>query len=108
MVLVTGPTGSGKSTTLYASLNKINDVSRNIITVEDPVEYNLPGISQMQANAKIGLTFATGLRTIVRQDPDVIMPKQRRVHSGRWNIRQRSAGDHLQQTRVLYARGGRI
>jgi type IV pilus assembly protein PilB len=73
MVLVTGPTGSGKSTTLYASLNKINDISRNIITVEDPVEYNLPGISQMQANAKIGLTFAAGLRTIVRQDPDVIM-----------------------------------
>jgi len=73
MILVTGPTGSGKSTTLYASLNKINDVSRNIITVEDPVEYNLPGISQMQANHKIGLTFATGLRTIVRQDPDVIM-----------------------------------
>jgi len=73
MILVTGPTGSGKSTTLYTSLNQINDVSRNIITVEDPVEYNLPGISQMQANPKIGLTFATGLRTIVRQDPDVIM-----------------------------------
>jgi type IV pilus assembly protein PilB len=73
IILVTGPTGSGKSTTLYASLNKINDVQRNIITVEDPVEYNLPGISQMQANAKIGLTFAAGLRTIVRQDPDVIM-----------------------------------
>ncbi|MCC6727971.1 MAG: type II/IV secretion system protein [Chthonomonadales bacterium] len=73
MILVTGPTGSGKSTTLYTSLNQINDVSRNIITVEDPVEYNLAGISQMQANAKIGLTFATGLRTIVRQDPDVIM-----------------------------------
>jgi type IV pilus assembly protein PilB len=73
MILVTGPTGSGKSTTLYASLNKINDVSRNIITVEDPVEYNLAGISQMQANTKIGLTFAAGLRTIVRQDPDVIM-----------------------------------
>jgi type IV pilus assembly protein PilB len=73
MILVTGPTGSGKSTTLYASLNKINDISRNIITVEDPVEYNLAGISQMQANPKIGLTFAAGLRTIVRQDPDVIM-----------------------------------
>ncbi len=73
MILVTGPTGSGKSTTLYASLNKINDVSVNIITVEDPVEYNLAGISQMQANPKIGLTFAAGLRTIVRQDPDIIM-----------------------------------
>jgi type IV pilus assembly protein PilB len=73
MILVTGPTGSGKSTTLYASLNKINDISLNINTIEDPVEYNLPGISQMQANHKIGLTFATGLRTLVRQDPDVIM-----------------------------------
>ncbi len=73
IILVTGPTGSGKSTTLYASLNKINDVSRNIITVEDPVEYQLAGISQMQANPKIGLTFAVGLKTIVRQDPDVIM-----------------------------------
>jgi len=73
IILVTGPTGSGKSTTLYASLNKINDISRNIITVEDPVEYQLAGISQMQANPKIGLTFAVGLKTIVRQDPDVIM-----------------------------------
>jgi len=73
MILVTGPTGSGKSTTLYAALNKINEVSRNIITVEDPVEYNLAGISQVQANPKIGLTFAAALRTIVRQDPDVIM-----------------------------------
>lgn len=73
MILVTGPTGSGKSTTLYAALNRINDIAINIITVEDPVEYNLPGISQMQANPRIGLTFATGLRTIVRQDPDVIM-----------------------------------
>lgn len=73
MILVTGPTGSGKSTTLYASLNKINDTAVNIITVEDPVEYNLAGINQMQANPKIGLTFAAGLRTIVRQDPDVIM-----------------------------------
>jgi type IV pilus assembly protein PilB len=73
MILVTGPTGSGKSTTLYTALNQINDISRNIITVEDPVEYNLPGINQMQANSKIGLTFAAGLRTIVRQDPDVIM-----------------------------------
>jgi type IV pilus assembly protein PilB len=73
IILVTGPTGSGKSTTLYASLNKINDITRNIITVEDPVEYQLPGISQMQAKPKIGLTFAVGLKTIVRQDPDVIM-----------------------------------
>jgi type II secretory ATPase GspE/PulE/Tfp pilus assembly ATPase PilB-like protein len=73
IILVTGPTGSGKPTTLYASLNKINDPTRNIITVEDPVEYNLAGINQMPVNHKIGITFATGLRTIVRQDPDVIM-----------------------------------
>jgi len=73
MILVTGPTGSGKSTSLYAALNQINDISRNIITVEDPVEYNLAGISQVQAMPKIGLNFAAALRTIVRQDPDVIM-----------------------------------
>lgn len=73
IILVTGPTGSGKSTTLYASLNKINDKSRNIITVEDPIEYHLKGINQAQVNSKIGMTFAAGLRTIVRQDPDVIM-----------------------------------
>ena len=73
IILVTGPTGSGKSTTLYASLNKINAPTVNIITVEDPVEYNLPGINQMPVNHKIGITFATGLRTIVRQDPDIIM-----------------------------------
>ncbi len=73
MVLVTGPTGSGKSTTLYASLNRINDIGRNIITIEDPVEYNLAGINQSQVNSKIGVNFATGLRAIVRQDPDVIM-----------------------------------
>src|SRR5687767_6163179 len=73
IILVTGPTGSGKSTTPYASLNKINAPTVNIITVEDPVEYNLPGINQMPVNHKIGITFATGLRTIVRQDPDIIM-----------------------------------
>jgi type IV pilus assembly protein PilB len=72
-VLVTGPTGSGKSTTLYAALNAINDVSRNIITIEDPVEYQLPGINQLQTNLKAGLTFARGLRSMLRADPDVIM-----------------------------------
>ena len=71
--LVTGPTGSGKTTTLYASLSRINSVDRNIITVEDPIEYDLKGIGQIQANPKIGLTFASGLRAILRQDPDVIM-----------------------------------
>ena len=73
MVVVVGPTGSGKSTTLYASLNLINDASRNIMTLEDPVEQNITGINQIQVNARIGLTFASGLRTLVRQDPDVIL-----------------------------------
>lgn len=71
--LVTGPTGSGKSTTLGACLKRINSPERNIITVEDPVEYNLPGIGQIAVNHKVGLTFATGLRAILRQDPDVVM-----------------------------------
>jgi type IV pilus assembly protein PilB len=73
MILVTGPTGSGKTTTLYATLSKINTLDKNIITVEDPVEYQLPRINQVQVNPKAGLTFATGLRSILRQDPDVIM-----------------------------------
>ena len=72
-VLVTGPTGSGKSTTLYAALNAINDIERNIITIEDPVEYQLPGINQLQVNHKAGLTFAAGLRSMLRADPDIIM-----------------------------------
>lgn len=73
IILLTGPTGSGKSTTLYASLNAINSIEKNIITVEDPVEYNLDLIRQTQVNPKIGFTFAVGLRSILRQDPDVIM-----------------------------------
>jgi len=73
IILVTGPTGSGKTTTLYSTLGILNNPDINIITVEDPVEYQLNGISQMQVNPKIGLTFANGLRTIVRQDPDVIL-----------------------------------
>ena len=72
-ILVTGPTGSGKSTTLYATLNILNDVTRNIITVEDPVEYRLPGISQMQIHHKAGLSFAVALRSILRADPDVVL-----------------------------------
>jgi type IV pilus assembly protein PilB len=72
-VLVTGPTGSGKSTTLYAALNAINSVDKNIITIEDPVEYQLQGINQLQVNHKAGLTFAQGLRSMLRADPDVIM-----------------------------------
>ncbi|ARK31598.1 GspE/PulE family protein [Halalkalibacter krulwichiae] len=73
IILVTGPTGSGKSTTLYSALSKLNSEDVNIITVEDPVEYQLKGINQVQVNANIGLTFASGLRSILRQDPDIIM-----------------------------------
>ncbi len=73
IVLVTGPTGSGKTTTLYAGLGEINDASRNILTIEDPVEYLLPGIGQMPVNTRVGMSFARGLRAILRQDPDVVM-----------------------------------
>jgi type IV pilus assembly protein PilB len=72
-VLATGPTGSGKSTTLYAALNEINEPQRNIITIEDPVEYQIAGINQLQVNIKAGLSFAAGLRSMLRADPDVIM-----------------------------------
>src|SRR3990170_3725409 len=90
IILVTGPTGSGKTTTLYAALDKINSSDRKIITVEDPVEYQLKGVNQIPVKPKIGLTFATGLRSIVRQDPDVIMVVEIRdaetadiaIHSG--------------------------
>ena len=73
MILVTGPTGSGKSTTLYSVLNQLNQPTRNIITIEEPVEYQLEGITQIQVNADIGLTFAVGLRSILRQNPDIVM-----------------------------------
>jgi len=73
VILVTGPTGSGKTTTLYSVLNTLNSPEKNIITVEDPVEYRLPGIRQSQVNPKAGLTFAAGLRSILRQDPDIIL-----------------------------------
>src|SRR5581483_5710620 len=72
-ILVTGPTGSGKSTTLYATLNILNDESKNVITVEDPVEYRLPNINQVQVNPKAGLTFAGALRSILRSDPDIVL-----------------------------------
>lgn len=73
IVLVTGPTGSGKTTTLYAALSELNDHSRNILTIEDPIEYNLEGIGQTQVNVKAEMTFARGLRAMLRQDPDVVM-----------------------------------
>ncbi|MFB3160718.1 ATPase, T2SS/T4P/T4SS family [Neobacillus sp. 179-J 1A1 HS] len=73
IVLITGPTGSGKSSTLYAALNKLNSEEVNIITIEDPVEYQLEGINQIQVNTNVGMTFAAGLRSILRQDPNIIM-----------------------------------
>jgi general secretion pathway protein E len=73
ILLVTGPTGSGKTTTLYAALERINDNTRNIMTVEDPIEYYIDGIGQTQVNTKVDMTFARGLRAILRQDPDVVM-----------------------------------
>jgi len=73
IILVTGPTGAGKTTTLYAVLSILNESTRNILTVEDPIEYDLPGVGQTQVNAKIGMTFARGLRAILRQDPDIVM-----------------------------------
>ena len=80
IILVTGPTGSGKTTTLYACLNRINTPEKNILTAEDPVEYELRGIGQMQVQPKIGLTFASGMRSFLRQDPDVIMVGEIRDH----------------------------
>ena len=73
MVICAGPTGAGKTTTLYASLLEVNSAGKNITTVEDPVEYVFPGINQIQTNDQAGLTFATGLKAILRQDPDVIL-----------------------------------
>jgi general secretion pathway protein E len=73
MILVTGPVGSGKTTTLYSALNEINILTKSIITIEDPVEYQLPGISQVEVDSRIGLTFAAGLRAILRQDPNTLM-----------------------------------
>jgi general secretion pathway protein E/type IV pilus assembly protein PilB len=80
VILATGPTGSGKSTSLYASLQEIYSPTTNILTIEDPVEYQVPGISQIQVRPQIGLTFASGLRSIVRQDPDIIMVGEIRDH----------------------------
>ncbi|MCX7823352.1 MAG: type IV-A pilus assembly ATPase PilB [Syntrophobacterales bacterium] len=80
MVLVTGPTGSGKTTTLYSALTELNKTERNISTVEDPVEYNLPGINQVQVHEAIGLTFSAALRAFLRQDPDIIMVGEIRDH----------------------------
>lgn len=95
IILVTGPTGSGKTTTLYAALSYLNAVERNIMTVEDPVEYELPGISQTQVNLKTNMTFARGLRAILRQDPDVVMIGEIRDHETAQIAVQASLTGHL-------------
>ncbi len=95
IVLVTGPTGSGKTTTLYAALERINDIERKIITVEDPVEYQLRGINQIQVSQKTGLTFAAGLRAILRHDPDVVLIGEIRDHETAEIAVQASLTGHL-------------
>ncbi|MEZ6241509.1 MAG: type II/IV secretion system protein [Phycisphaerales bacterium] len=95
MLLVTGPTGSGKTTTLYAALGRIDRASRNVMTIEDPVEYRLEGISQMQVNPKRNVTFATGLRALLRQDPDVILVGEVRDHETAQLAVQASLTGHL-------------
>jgi general secretion pathway protein E len=95
VIFVTGPTGSGKSTTLYACLNRINSAEKNIMTIEDPIEYQLEGISQMQVAAKKGMNFANSLRHVLRQDPDVIMVGEvRDIETARMAI-QSSLTGHL-------------
>jgi len=95
MILVTGPTGSGKSTTLYATLNILNRPEVNIITVEDPVEYRLPGVNQVQVNAKAGLTFASALRSILRSDPDIVLIGEIRDHETAMIAIEASLTGHL-------------
>ncbi len=95
MLLVTGPTGSGKTTTLYSALGMVDRASRNVMTIEDPVEYRLEGISQMQVNAKRGVTFAAGLRSLLRQDPDVILVGEVRDHETAQLAVQASLTGHL-------------
>ncbi len=95
IILVTGPTGSGKTTTLYTGLTLLNDASRNILTVEDPIEYALDGIGQTQVNDKVGMSFAAGLRAILRQDPDVVMVGEIRDHETAQIAVQASLTGHL-------------
>ncbi|MGB3722436.1 MAG: type II secretion system ATPase GspE [Pacificimonas sp.] len=95
IILVTGPTGSGKTTTLYSGLRMLNDGRRNILTVEDPVEYAVEGVGQTQVNAKVGMSFAAGLRAILRQDPDVVMVGEIRDHETAEIAVQASLTGHL-------------
>src|SRR5207247_6877090 len=93
-VLITGPTGAGKTTTLYSAISTINSPDHNIMTAEDPVEYNLKGVNQVQVNDGIGRTFAMVLRSFLRQDPDVILVGETRaVESGRISVCGALAGD---------------
>ncbi len=85
IILVTGPTGSGKTTTLYAALSDLNDGSKNILTAEDPIEYQLEGIGQTQVNTKVDMTFARALKAMLRQDPDVVMVGEIRDLGNGWN-----------------------
>jgi type IV pilus assembly protein PilB len=95
MIVVTGPTGSGKSTTMYSILSKLNAVSRNIVTVEDPVEYRLPGVNQVASDNEHGLGFANALKYIMRQDPDVIMVGEIRDHETAATAVQAASTGHL-------------
>ncbi len=95
LILVTGPTGSGKSTTLYAALQEINTKDRNVLTLEDPIEYQLEGVSQTQVSEKKGMTFAKGLRTVLRQDPDIVMVGEIRDHETAMMSIQASLTGHL-------------
>ncbi|CAN0350703.1 unnamed protein product, partial [Ectocarpus sp. 4 AP-2014] len=95
IVLVTGPTGSGKTTTLYSALTEIREETTKIITTEDPVEYQLPGIAQIQVHPKIGLTFAASLRSILRHDPDVVLVGEIRDHETAENAIQAALTGHL-------------
>ena len=98
LVLVTGPTGSGKTTTLYGALSELNTLERKVITVEDPVEYRLPGINQVQVNEKIELTFAKVLRSALRQDPDVVpVGEMRDQETAQIGMRAAMTGGSCQQ-----------
>jgi type IV pilus assembly protein PilB len=101
-ILVTGPTGSGKSTTLYATLGELNATEKNIVTVEDPVEYRMRGINQVQVNPRIGLTFHSGLRSILRSDPDVVMIGEIRDRETAKTSVEAALTGHLVLTRFLF------
>src|SRR5207245_10283649 len=109
IILVTGPTGCGKSTSLYCFLSSINSVQRRIITIEEPVEYRLPGVSQIDVKPEIDLTFAKGLRHILRQEPNVVMEGEiRDIESADISIRAAMTGHHVFSTLHTYNASGGI